>query len=497
MGENSRQVESGDAGGKTRSMHQKAGLWLGPIVATTMIAAGAPESLSSAGWNTAAMGILMAVWWATEAVPIAVTALLPLVFFPLLGIANISATAAPFANKIIYLFLGGFIIALAMQRWNLHHRIALTVLQHAGRTGRSLVGGFMLACALLSMWVSNTSTTMMMLPIALSVIEVIRRSVPDQTEKMQQHFQLALLLGIAYAASIGGLATLVGSPPNAMMAAFLRDAYAIEVDFAHWLMVGLPLTVVMLPLAWLVLTRLLFRVDFKTSAEGRALLKKMKTDLGAISRPEKRVAAVFLVVASTWIFRPLLVKLPPLAALDDAGIAMAGAVALFLIPSGDSKDPALLRWRYVEKLPWNILILFGGGLALAAAVTDSGLADWLGANLQAVAALPVPLLVLTVAAMIIFLTELTSNTATAATFLPVVAAVAVEAGINPLILAVPVALAASCAFMLPVATPPNAIVFGSGLLSIPQMAKAGILLNLISIVLVSFIALTIGPVFLN
>jgi sodium-dependent dicarboxylate transporter 2/3/5 len=482
---------------RNRATHQKAGLLLGPVVALTMIAVGPPESLSPAGWNTAAMGLLMAIWWATEAVPIAVTALLPLVFFPLLGIANIDRAAAPFANKVIFLFLGGFVIALAMQRWNLHHRIALTVLQHAGRNGRTLVGGFMLACALLSMWVSNTSTTMMMLPIAISVIEVIHRSVPGQTDKSGRDFRLALLLGVAYSSSIGGLATLVGSPPNAMMAAFLRESYAIEIDFAHWLLVGLPLCAMLLPLTWLVLTRVLFRVDFTTSAEGRGLLKKMKDDLGVISSPEKRVAMVFLVVGLCWMFRPLLAKLPGLGMLDDSGIAMAGAVALFLVPSGDRADPMLLRWHHVEKLPWNILILFGGGLALAAAVTDTGLALWLGANLQALAMLPAPLLVVIATAMIIFLTELTSNAATVATFLPVVAAVAVEAGIDPLVLALPVTLAASCAFMLPVATPPNAIVFGSGLLSIPEMAKAGIALNLIAIVLISFVALTIAPYFLQ
>ncbi|HLU05097.1 MAG TPA: SLC13 family permease [Woeseiaceae bacterium] len=476
-----------------RLTHQRVGLWLGPLVAIAMLFAAPPETLSQAGWNTAAMGLLMAVWWATEAVPIAVTALLPLVFFPLLGISDINATAAPFANKVIYLFLGGFIIALAMQRWNLHHRIALGVLQHAGRNGRTLVGGFMVACALLSMWVSNTSTTLMMLPIALSVIEVMHRSVPGQTEKAQNDFRLALLLGVAYAASIGGLATLVGSPPNAMMAAFMRESYAIEVDFAHWLLVGLPLTMVLLPLTWLLLTRLLFRVDFTTSDEGRGLLRQMKDDLGAISRPEKRVAAIFLTVAMTWMLRPLLARLPGLDLLDDAGIAMAGAVALFLVPSGDREDPMLLRWRHVEKLPWNILILFGGGLALASAVADTGLAGWLGTNLQAFASLPVPLLVLIVTAMIIFLTELTSNTATAATFLPVVGAVAIEAGVDPLVLVVPVTLAASCAFMLPVATPPNAIVFASGALTIPQMARAGLLLNLIAVISITLLALAIAP----
>ena len=321
----------------------------------------------------------------------------------------------------------------------------------------------------------------------------MRRSVPGQTEKSQHDFQCALLLAIAYAASIGGMATLVGSPPNAMMAAFLRENYGTDVDFAHWLLVGLPLAVLMLPLTWLALTRLMFRVDFRTSEEGRALLRKMKSDIGSITTPEKRVAVIFLLIAGAWIFRPLLSKLPGLGLLDDSGIAMAGAVLLFLLPSGDKEDPMLLRWRHVEKLPWNILILFGGGLALASAVADTGLAGWLGTNLQAFASLPVPLLVLIVTAMIIFLTELTSNTATAATFLPVVGAVAIEAGVDPLVLVVPVTLAASCAFMLPVATPPNAIVFASGALTIPQMARAGLLLNLIAVISITLLALAIAP----
>ncbi|MGH8166061.1 MAG: SLC13 family permease, partial [Woeseiaceae bacterium] len=324
-----------------------------------------------------------------------------------------------------------------------------------------------------------------------------KRSMTGQDERERRDFHHALLHCIAYAASIGGMTTLVGSPPNAMMAAFLRDAYGLEIDFARWLLIGLPICVTLLPLTWLVLTRLAFRVDFTTSAEGRSLLKSMKAELGAISRPEKRVAAIFFLVAVTWIFRPLLTNLPGFELVDDSGIAMAGAIALFLVPSGDKDDPMLLRWQHIEKLPWGILILFGGGLALAAAVTDTGLADWLGANLHAVAALPVPLLVVIVTTMIVFLTELMSNTATVATFLPVVGAVAVEAGIDPLLLAVPVTLAASCGFMLPVGTPPNAIVFGSGMLTIPQMAKTGVILNLTGVVLVSLIALTIAPYLLQ
>lgn len=445
---------------------------------------------------TASVGVLMAVWWATEAVPIAATALLPIVIFPLLGIATIQDTTAPYANKVIYLFLGGFIVAFAMQRWNLHRRIALTVLQYVGGNGRSLIGGFMLASAIISMWVMNTSTTMMLLPIAVSIIAVIHKTVDGLDQRNKDDFQYSLLLGVAYGATIGGMATLVGTAPNAMLAAFMQETYGTEIAFANWMLVGLPLSALMLPLAWVVLTRVAFKVDFKTSNEGRATLRRLKDDLGAIKIPEKRVAIVFVLMALTWIGRPLLVKLPGLSALDDSGIAMAGALALFLIPSGDKSDPMLLRWTYAERLPWSVLILFGGGLTLASSVARTGLAEWLGGSLHAVGALPLAVVVIIAAAMIIFLTELTSNIATTATFLPVVGAIAIESGVDPIVLAVPVTFAASCAFMLPVATPPNAIVFGSGMLTIPKMVRAGMMLNVVGIFLVSLVALYLAPKFL-
>jgi len=482
--------------GEGRTSHQKVGLILGPALCALMLLFDAPADLPVAGWRVAAMGVLMAIWWATEAAPIAVTALLPLVTFPLLGIAGIQDTASPYANKVIYLFLGGFIVAYAMQRWNLHRRIALNILQVAGGNGRSLIGGFMLASALLSMWVMNTSTTMMLLPIAVSVISVIHKSVDGLDDKSRRHFQYALLLGIAYASSIGGMATLVGTAPNALFAAFMLSEYGVEIDFARWMLVGVPLAAVMLPVAWVVLTRLVFNVDFKTAGEGRAAIRRMKTDMGRISVPEIRVAIIFASMAATWIFRPLLAKINGLAALDDSSIAIAGAVLLFLVPSGDKQDPVLLRWKYAEGLPWGVLILLGGGLALASAVTRTGLAEWLGNSLQTVSMLPVPILVLIIAAMIIFLTELTSNAATTATFLPVAGAIAIEAGMDPIVVAVPVTLAASFAFMLPVATPPNAIVFGSGLLTIPKMARAGLALNIIGIFLVTLAATTLAPRFL-
>lgn len=456
----------------------------------------APSGLSEAGWTTAAIGILMATWWATEAVPIAVTSLLPLALFPLLDVVSIQDAAAQYSNKVIFLFLGGFIVAFAMQRWDLHKRIALTVLQFVGGNGRSLVGGFMLASAAVSMWVMNTSTTMMMLPIAVSIITVIHKTVGGLDDKRKKDFQYSLLLGVAYGATIGGMATLVGTAPNAILVGFMEETYGTQIDFARWMLVGLPLSAMMLPLAWIVLTRFAFKVDFTTSDEGRAELRRMKEGLGSMSTPEKRVAIVFLIIAVTWITRPLLAQIPGLGGLDDSGIAIAGAIALFVIPSGDKRDPLLLRWTYAEQLPFGVLLLFGGGMSLARRVADTGLASWLGGSLEAVGSLPLPVIVILAATLIIFLTELTSNIATTTTFLPVVGAVAIEAGFDPIVVTVPITFAASCAFMLPVATPPNAIVFGSGMLTIPKMVRAGMMLNIVSIFLVSLVALYLAPKFL-
>ena len=479
-----------------RSTHQVVGLFLGPALCILMMLSPTPSGLSDVGWTTAAIGILMATWWATEAVPIAVTSLLPLALFPLLDVVSIQDAATQYSNKVIFLFLGGFIVAFAMQRWDLHKRIALTVLQVAGGNGRSLVGGFMLASAAVSMWVMNTSTTMMMLPIAVSIITVIHKTVGGLDDKRKKDFQYSLLLGVAYGATIGGMATLVGTAPNAILVGFMEETYGTQIDFARWMLVGLPLTALMLPLAWIVLTRFAFKVDFHTSDEGRAELRRMKEGLGSMSTPEKRVAIVFLIIAATWITRPLLAQIPGLGGLDDSGIAIAGAIALFVIPSGDKRDPLLLRWTYAEQLPFGVLLLFGGGMSLARRVADTGLASWLGSSLEAVGSLPLPVIVILAATLIIFLTELTSNIATTTTFLPVVGAVAIEAGFDPIVVTVPVTFAASCAFMLPVATPPNAIVFGSGMLTIPKMVRAGMMLNLVSIFLVSLVALYLAPKFL-
>ena len=480
-----------------RSLSQNIGLLLGPLLCVVMLLSDPPQDLSDNAWAAAAVGILMAIWWATEALNIAVTALLPIVLFPMLDIATIEATVTPYSSKVIYLFLGGFMIAFAMQRWNLHRRIALTVLQHAGGNGRSLVGGFMLTSALISMWVMNTSTTMMLLPIAVSIITVIHKTVTGLDDRSKKDFQYSLLLGVAYGSTIGGMATLVGTAPNLMLAQFMKDSYQMDIAFADWIKVGLPMSVVMLPLAWLALTRVVFKVDFVTSGEGQSALRKMKSDMGEITVPEIRVAIIFTLTALAWIFRKFLTELPGLGALDDSIIAIGGALLLFMVPSGEKADPLLLRWQYAERLPWGVIVLFGGGLTLAAAVSQTGLAEWLGSSLQAIGTLPLLVIIIVTATLIIFLTELTSNVATTLTFLPVVAAIAIEAGYDPITLAVPVTLAASCAFMLPVATPPNAIVFGSGMLTIPRMARAGMALNLIGIVLVSTVAYKLAPIFLN
>ena len=482
---------------KNPDIHQRIGLFLGPFMAVGMTFMDIPEGMSAVAFKVAIMGILMAIWWATEAVPIAVTAMLPLVLFPLFGVSSIQDAATPFANKVIYLFLGGFIVAFAMQRWNLHKRIALTILQYVGGDGKSLVGGFMFVSAALSMWVMNTSTTMMLLPIAISVITVIHSTNKHISNKEKEDFQYSILLGIAYASTIGGMSTLVGTAPNAMMAAFLLETYEIQINFSEWMLIGIPLSFVMVPLAWLSLTKWVFHVNFKTNHSGQESLRIMKNDLGVISKPEIRVGIVFLLMALAWILRPLLIKISFLSDLDDSSIAMAGAILLFIIPSGDNEDPLLLRWEHLSSLPWSILILFGGGLSLATAVSNSGLAEWIGSNLSSVGSLPLPLLVMSIAMMIIFLTELTSNIATTATFLPVIGAIAIEMGINPIILAAPVTLAASCAFMLPVATPPNAIVFGSGLLRIPRMIRAGIALNIIGIIIVTTLSITLVPYILG
>ena len=483
-----------DIAEQQRARYQDIGLIMGPgVFVLLMLFGGSQSTMEPEAWRVAAVGLWMAIWWATEAVPVPVTAFLPIVTFPFLGINTLAEATASYANPIIYLFLGAFILALAVERWELHKRIALSILSYTGTNGSRLIGGFMLVAALLSMWMTNTSTTMMLMPIALSVARVIADNNSHLSQEQTKTFQVAMLLGLAYAATIGGLATLVGTPPNALLAAFLNDNYDIKITFASWMLVGVPVMLVMLPLAWLSLTRWTFKIEIPANSAVDKHLAELRQELGKMSSAEKRVAVIFMLVVIFWIIRRPLSSLLGIDFLSDTGIVMTAALLLFLLPSGDKNQPQIMIWHDVNRLPWGVLILFGGGLSLAAAVSSSGLAAWLGSSLTPLGAFGIFTLVVAATGLVIFLTELTSNVATAATFLPVVAAVALELGVSPLLLCIPVTLAASCAFMLPVATPPNAIVFASGLINIPQMVRAGAVLNVIGMILLAVVSIWLAP----
>lgn len=445
--------------------------------------------------RAAAIFVWMGIWWATEAVPIAVTALIPLVFFPILGVASIESTAAPYANKNIFLFLGGFFLSLGIKKCNLHKRIALTILKFTGTRGKSIIAGFMVSSCLLSMWIMNTSTTIMLLPIGLAIITVVKESMTELSELEKLNFQVALLLGIAYAANIGGIATLIGTAPNMALNGFMEEQYNVSISFLDWMKVGVPVSLTLLPLAWLSLTRLSFPVNFQTSEQTQATIINMRHSLGEIKTSEKRVLFIFLFTAFLWVTRGPINNIPGLEGLSDPGIAMLCGLALFLTPSGSTSEN-LLEWKDAERgVPWGVLLLFGGGLSLAAAAQSTGLAAWIGGLMPV--GLSLVLLVFMFTTLIIFLTELTSNLATTATFLPIVAIIATQFGFDPILLTASIAIAASCAFMLPVATPPNAIVFGSELIKVPQMMRAGIVLNVISIVIVSLASIYLVPKFLS
>ena len=477
-------AEPNDGGRRGAS---RIGLVLGPVLFVLLLLLPAPDGVSPDAWRVAAVALLMATWWVTEAIPIPATALLPLVLFPLLGITSIGAAAAPFANPVIYLFMGGFLIAAALQRCGLHRRIALGIVRFGGASPRQLVGSFMVATAFISMWVSNTATVAMLLPMALSVLDLAEESAGNASPV---HLAPALLLGLAYGANIGGLGTLIGTPPNALLAGFMSETYNLTIGFVQWMMVGVPLVIISLPIAWLLLTRVLHPVGGAPLAGGRDALMSQARSLGALSRAEWTVGIVTAMTAAAWLTQPLIARLAP--GISDAGIAIAGALLLFLLPI-DRQGERALTWEAAERLPWGVLVLFGGGLSLANGIQETGLATWIGDSMSAIGAWPSILVVILVTTVIIFLTELTSNTATAAAFLPVVSSLAVAVGAHPLLLAVPTALGASCAFMMPVATPPNAIVFGSGRISMPQMMRAGIWLNLVFIVLITAVAVWLAP----
>jgi sodium-dependent dicarboxylate transporter 2/3/5 len=444
-----------------------------------------------------AVAALMATWWVSEAVPLAATSLLPLMLFPALGLAKASEAAAPYANHLIYLFMGGFMLAQAMQRWQLHRRLALSIVLAVGTSPERLVLGFMCATAFLSMWVSNTATAAMMMPIGLAVIQQVREAaaeagvaIPEETGRF--HFGAALMLGIAYAASIGGLGTLIGTPPNVLLAGTLERSYGIELSFLRWLVFGVPMVVVFVPLTWLVLTRWTFPLEIREIPGGRALIQSRLAALGRMSRGERRTASVFGLTALAWTFRPFWADWLPHGELwTDSTVAIASALLLFGLPAGDGER--LLDWEWAARLPWDVLVLFGGGFALASGFESSGLSEWAGAHLQSLQGAPFPVFVLVMVLGMTLLTEFASNVAATAMALPIVGATALALGVSPVVLCVPAAAAASCAFMLPAATPPNAILFGTGSFTIPQMIRAGLIVDLVGTLLIVAAALYLIP----
>ena len=467
------------------------GFWLGIISFLLVLYLPNPEGLSSEGRVTAAVFLLMGIWWAFEAIPLQVTALMPLILFPLLSVEEIAVISREYMNKVQFLFAGGFIIALAIQKWNLHKRVALNILKFSGLNSRGIVASFMVASAVLSMWVMNTSTAIMLLPVGISVIKVISDTVNDISDNQKFNFQLCLLLGIAYAASVGGIATPIGTSPNGVLIQFASNNYDYDIGFANWISIGLPITLGLGPLIWIFLTRIIFPVNFSATQESKEKLNLMLKELGPMSNEEKKVIVVFLITAFFWIFRQLIDNLPSLSLLDDSVIAITGAVSLFFINENNNKNK-LLIWDDVQSgFPWGLIFLFGGGMALAYVVNDSGLALWLASLIPSETYFWI--ILLTVIVMVVLLTELTSNLTTTITFLPVVASVGLNMGIDPLLLILPLTISASCAFMLPVATPPNSIVYASNLIPIQKMVRAGIFINVSSILYVFIISYFLIP----
>ncbi len=467
------------------------GFWFGIISFLLVLFLPNPEGLSSEGRITAAVFLLMGIWWAFEAIPLQVTALMPLILFPLLNVEEIAVISREYMNKVQFLFAGGFIIALAIQKWGLHKRVALNILKLSGLNSQGIVASFMVASAVLSMWVMNTSTAIMLLPVGISVIKVINDTVSDITDNQKFNFQLCLLLGIAYAASVGGIATPIGTSPNGVLIQFASNNYDYDIGFANWISIGLPITLGLGPIIWIFLTRIIFPVNFSATQESKDNLNSMLKELGPMSNEEKKVIVIFLITAFFWIFRQLIDNLPGLALLDDSVIAIGGAVSLFFIKERKNKNK-LLIWDDVQNgFPWGLIFLFGGGMALAFVVNDSGLALWLASLIPSETYFWI--ILLTVIVMVVLLTELTSNLTTTITFLPVVASVGLNMGIDPLLLILPLTISASCAFMLPVATPPNSIVYASNLIPIQKMVRAGIFINASSILYVFIISYFLIP----
>lgn len=470
-------------------LRQKVGAVVGPLALIATWVFPAPEGMSVEAWMTAGVAVLMATWWIAETMPIPATALLPLVLMPLLGLGGIKSVAAPYANPIVFLFLGGFLIAIAMERWELHRRIAFGLIGVLGLKPSGIIGGFLIAAAVLSMWVSNTATTLMMLPIAISVVALLPKEQKD--EPTQRAFKTALMLSVAYGATTGGMGTLIGTPPNALLAGFVDRTYGITVGFGQWMLIGVPVVLLALPVVYVMLTRVVFRLGKEPLPGVGEIIASERARMGPLSGAEAIIAVVFGLTALAWVSRPYLAGFVP--GISDTTIAITGALVLFLIPAPGGGGRFLMDWSAAKAVPWEVLLLFGGGLSLAGHIQTSGLAAWIGEQAVLLDTFPIILTLMVLSFGILMLTELTSNTATSATFLPVVAVVAVSIGQNPLLMLVPTALAANCAYMMPVGTPPNAIVFGSGQVTLPQMARSGILLNLLLVPVILVVLWLLGP----
>mgnify|MGYP006109049109 FL=1 len=454
---------------------------LGPLVFVSTFFLSTPDEMSENGFRLLGVILWMAIWWISEVVPIAVTALLPIILFPSLNILNIQETGSNYGHKYIFLFIGGFILANAIQKWNLHKRIALNIILKLGGSTDKIILGFMLATGFLSMWISNTATTVMMLPIALSVINQLNDH-PDTLENENKVFGKALMLGVAYSASAGGIATLIGTPPNLIFAGFAQDNFNIEISFFQWMKIGLPISIVLMVFIWLLLTKYAFKLNKVGFPGGKEEIKRLLFKMGKISNEEKKILFVFTLTILCWIFRKNTINLL-IPNFDDSMIAISSAIILFILPSKDKKEP-ILKWKDAVTIPWGILLLFGGGLSIAKGFQSTGLDIWIGEQLTFMTFTNSFIIILIVVAGVNFLTEMTSNMATTAMLLPVMIPIANLMQINPYLLLVGTTLAASCAFMLPVATPPNAVVFGSRLLKISDMVKAGIMINIFSIILI-------------
>lgn len=473
-------------------LSKKIGLFLGPIL--FFIILNLPfELVSEKGDAVIAVAVWMVIWWITEAVSISVTALLPLLLFPILKIMEVGDVGANYGSPIIFLFFGGFVLALALEKVNLHKRIALSIIKLTGTTPNKVVLGFMIATASLSMWISNTATTVVMLPIAMSVIGLLVND-EDGFTKSDQNFALSVMLGIAFSANAGGIATVIGTPPNSVMIGLLENEYNIEISFLKWMVIGVPFATVMIWISYLVLTKWMFPNKQLKFAASKDVINEELKKLGRMSGKEKMVLAIFGVTVFLWIFRTVINGIFPELKLNDTVISMMAAIAMFAIPYNLKKGDFIINWKDTQKLAWGILILFGGGLALAKGMSVSGIVDMVS-NAIATSDISVLFTAILLITLMLFMTELMSNVALVAVLAPVVAGIAIGLEIPILYLLIPVTMASSCAFMLPMATPPNAIVFASGYIKVNEMARVGIILNLIAIGLLILMFQFVIPLF--